>query len=131
MAVSKGDLIAVDLDDGDEVGLAFHPLLDSLSWSFVPLLTGDRAPDSVDSDDFEALFNATIEPDADHDAYGDETQDMCPQLSSEHARLQGQAAGLGVRRPARHRGGWGGQAGRHPRDGGRPGTCSWPAPGSS
>ena len=85
-AVGKGDLIAVDLDDGDEVGLAFHPLLDSLSWSFVPLLTTDRAPDSVDSDDFEALFNATIEPDADHDAYGDETQDMCPQLSSEHAR---------------------------------------------
>jgi Ca2+-binding RTX toxin-like protein len=84
--VSKGDLLAVDLDDGDEVGLAVHPLLDSLSWSFVPLLTGDRAPDSVDSDDFEALFNATIEPDADHDSYGDESQDKCPQLTVEHAR---------------------------------------------
>jgi Ca2+-binding RTX toxin-like protein len=85
VGVSAGDLIAINLDNGDEVGLTSHPLLDSISWSFVPLLTGDRAPDSVDSDDFEALFNATIEPDADHDAYGDETQDKCPQLSSEHA----------------------------------------------
>jgi RTX calcium-binding nonapeptide repeat (4 copies) len=102
MGVSKGDLIAVDLDNGDEVGLTFHPLLDSLSWSFVPLLTGDRAPDSVDSDDFEAAFNATIEPDADHDVYGDETQDMCPQLSSEHVPCMGKpqvsvsVGGLGI-----------------------------------
>ncbi|HEX3278888.1 MAG TPA: hypothetical protein VHR40_10230 [Thermoleophilaceae bacterium] len=86
VVVRAGDLIAINLDDGDEVGLASHPLLDSLSWSFVPLLAGDRAPDSVDSDDFEASFNATIEADADHDGYGDETQDTCPQLSSLHDR---------------------------------------------
>src|SRR3954452_431115 len=86
VGVSAGDLIGIELANVDEVGIASHPLLDSLSGSFVPLLSGDRAPDSVDSDDFEALFNATIEPDADHDAYGDETQDKCPQLSAEHAR---------------------------------------------
>jgi Ca2+-binding RTX toxin-like protein len=86
VGVRAGDLIAVNLDNGDEVGVTSHPLLDSISWSFVPLLTGDRAPDSVDSDDFEALFNASIEPDADHDVYGDETQDRCPELTSEHAR---------------------------------------------
>jgi hypothetical protein len=85
-AVSKGDLIAVELDYGDEVGIASHPLLDSLSWSFFPQLSGDRAPDSVDSDNFEALFNARIEPDADHDGHGDETQDKCPEIKSLYAR---------------------------------------------
>jgi hypothetical protein len=86
MRVSAGDLIAVDLDDGDEIGLTSHPLLDSLSWSFVPLLTGDRAPDSIDSDDFEALFNVIVERGADRDGYGDDSQDNCPQLASEWFR---------------------------------------------
>ena len=84
--VRAGDLIAVKLDDGDEIGVVSHATFDSSSWSFFPRLTGDRPPDSIDSDDFEALFNATIEPDVDGDGYGDETQDSCPQLAQEHAR---------------------------------------------
>jgi hypothetical protein len=81
--VRAGDLLGVTLDDGDEIGVVSHSVFDSSSWSFVPRLTGDRPPDSIDSDDFEALFNATIEPDVDGDGYGDETQDSCPQLAQE------------------------------------------------
>jgi hypothetical protein len=83
MAVHAGDLIGVQLGDGDEVGVASHTTFDSSSWSFFPLLSSERPPDSIDSDDFEALVNATIEPDVDRDGYGDETQDHCPQLAQE------------------------------------------------
>jgi hypothetical protein len=83
--VKAGDLIGVDLNSGEEIGVVSHATPDSASMSFVPLFaTGEtRAPTSTDSDDFEALFNATIEPDADGDGYGDETQDSCPQLAQE------------------------------------------------
>jgi len=33
----------------------------------------------------DELINATVEPDADHDGYGDETQDQCPTNASTHA----------------------------------------------
>jgi hypothetical protein len=83
LPVRAGDRIAIELDDGEEVDIVGHPTVDSTSSTFAPLLiTGQtRAPDSTDSDDFEALFNATIEPDADGDGFGDETQDKCPELA--------------------------------------------------
>jgi hypothetical protein len=86
LPVRAGDLIGVELDDGDEIGIVSHALLDSISWSYFGPFTSDRPPDSVDNDNFEMLFNARIERDADGDAYGDETQDPCPQLALEHRR---------------------------------------------
>lgn len=105
MSVRAGDLIGVQLDNGDEIGISPHATFDSTSWFFAPPLTSERPPDSIDTDDFEALFNATIEPDPDHDGYGDETQDNCPQLTEEHLRtctgrptmfLSSGFAGIGV-----------------------------------
>jgi hypothetical protein len=81
--VRAGDLIAVDLDDGEELGIATHETFDSESSRFLPRLGNaeTRAPTVSGPDDFEALFQAVVEPDADGDGFGDETQDRCPQLS--------------------------------------------------
>ena len=49
--VRAGDLIGVRLDDGDEIGVVSHSAFDSSSWSFFGPFTGDRSPDSIDSDD--------------------------------------------------------------------------------
>jgi hypothetical protein len=86
MPVRAGDLIGVDLDEGEEVGIAPHATFDSESSLFTPLLSDGktRAPTDSGPDDFELLFNARIEPDADRDGYGDETQDRCPELAAEH-----------------------------------------------
>lgn len=81
--VKAGDRIGIDLDDGEEIGILRHAGFDSTSLTFAPLLAASesRAPDSSDSDDFEALFNASIEPDVDGDGYGDESDDRCPELA--------------------------------------------------
>jgi hypothetical protein len=95
--VRAGDLIAVDLDDGEEIGVAAHATFDSASHSFFPPLGAAemRAPDQTDSDDFEMLFSAIVEPDADRDGFGDETQDDCPQLAETQHRCRG-VVSLGV-----------------------------------
>ena len=87
LIVRAGDLIGVDLTQGQGIAAANHPAFDSTSMTFAPLLGSNeaRVPDPADSDDFEALFNATVEPDADGDGYGDETQDRCPQFAQENA----------------------------------------------
>jgi RTX calcium-binding nonapeptide repeat (4 copies) len=81
--VKAGDRIGLDLDDGEQIGIFSHASFDSTSLTFAPLLATSetRAPDSTDSDDFEALFNASIEPDVDGDGYGDESDDRCPELA--------------------------------------------------
>jgi RTX calcium-binding nonapeptide repeat (4 copies) len=84
--VAAGELIGVDLANGEEIGIFGHSSFDSASLTFAPRLGtgGTRAPDFTDSDDYEMLFNAVIEPDADGDGYGDETQDKCPDLAETH-----------------------------------------------
>ena len=86
-----GDLIAVNLDDGEEIGVASHATFDSSSHTFIPRLGAreTRAPTLTDTDDFEMLFNAVIEPDADRDGYGDETDDGCPELTEAHFNCPG------------------------------------------
>jgi hypothetical protein len=43
------------------------------------LLEGEtRAPFQFPTSSYNVMLNADIEPDADHDGYGDETQDQCP-----------------------------------------------------
>jgi hypothetical protein len=85
--VEAGDLIGVDLDETDEIGAVERPGFDSASHTFFPQLGGGemRVPDLTESDDFEALFNATVEPDADGDGYGDDSQDGCPQVAQTHS----------------------------------------------
>jgi hypothetical protein len=81
--VAAGDLIGLDLEHGEEIGISAHASEDSASLAFFPKLgdAGTRAPTDTYADDFEMHFRATIERDADNDGYGDETQDECPQLA--------------------------------------------------
>lgn len=83
MPVKAGDLIGVDLANGEEIGIVDHSSFDSGSHTFAPRLgaTETRAPTSTDTDDYEALFKAVLEPDVDGDGWGDETQDRCPELA--------------------------------------------------
>jgi hypothetical protein len=58
-----------------------------------PYLAGDPQPGSsvtINGQGNARLdVQATIEPDADHDGYGDETQDLCPTNASTHAACPG------------------------------------------
>jgi hypothetical protein len=49
------------------------------AWKWVPGLSEGVLPESSGEGNLELLFNATIEPDRDHDGYGDKTQDRCPE----------------------------------------------------
>jgi hypothetical protein len=104
--VRAGDLIAVDLDDGEELGIATHETFDSASSLFLPRL-GDaetRAPIASGPDDFEALFQAVVEPDSDGDGFGDETQDQCPQLSETQRLCRNSVSGRFAPQPGVSRG---------------------------
>jgi hypothetical protein len=59
-------------------------------WKYVPGLKEGRLPLSTSEGDLELLFNATVEPDRDHDGYGDRTQDRCPKDPRYHAHCDRQ-----------------------------------------
>lgn len=75
LPIASGDRIGVDADDSarfrDVAGAAYGLWLPRLDDSAPP-----SAPTPVQ--DKEILFNADVEADADHDGFGDETQDACP-----------------------------------------------------
>jgi hypothetical protein len=48
-----------------------------------PFVQGSTTPFTIDPDR-EILVNADVEPDADHDGFGDETQDLCPRDTGTH-----------------------------------------------
>jgi uncharacterized repeat protein (TIGR01451 family) len=80
IAVKAGDVIGLDAPGGAKVAAsatataiyAFNPALGT-----VPHMPSKQANQ-------ELLVNADIEPDADGDGYGDETQDLCPADASRH-----------------------------------------------
>lgn len=83
MPVRAGDELGVDLYEVENT--AMPPILSSpasgaeLDFWYPQLGVGEsRAPLTSEK---ELLMNATIEPDADHDGYGDETQDQCPSVA--------------------------------------------------
>lgn len=53
-------------------------------WKWVPGLSEGLLPLNDSEGDLELLFNATVEPDRDHDEYGDITQDRCPKDPNHH-----------------------------------------------
>lgn len=77
---------------GDQIGIDFEPppkmdvpaMRSSATgaamdyWKPVLAPTAERNPFENDKANYEVLVNATIEPDADKDGWGDETQDKCP-----------------------------------------------------
>lgn len=93
--VKRGDLLGVRLQATHALPIADRPAADVTFDVFAPMLeaTPRVADDSVTAADFELLVNADLEPDADQDGFGDETQDRCPGVaeleSGTCATLQG------------------------------------------
>jgi hypothetical protein len=84
LPIAAGDRIALDLDAASDgtLDLAIHvsqPGTTLVLWN--PTLadgTTPLSPDMTFAPGEEAMFNADMEPDADADGFGDETQDQCP-----------------------------------------------------
>ena len=84
LPVQAGDRLGIDLLDVPflaMVNILRRPSspLDIVDKWDPPLAEGaSTAPSVNDETDFELTMNADIEPDADGDGFGDETQDLCP-----------------------------------------------------
>ena len=75
LPVKKGEQLAID---ATEVEANYSQGCDHCSYVFAPsLVDGSGARGSLESTN-QLLVQATIEPDADGDGFGDETQDQCP-----------------------------------------------------
>jgi hypothetical protein len=74
LPVSKGDHLAID---GTNIAATVNNSGDKFSYVFTPPLVQGQGPRGSTSSTGELLVAATIEPDADHDGFGDETQDKC------------------------------------------------------
>jgi hypothetical protein len=81
MPVQAGDELGVEMfevEQSSTMPIIRTGVLGATTDFWYPaLLPGQEKPPTVDEGEFELLMNATIEPDADHDGYGDETQDQC------------------------------------------------------
>lgn len=80
LPVQAGDKIGIDTLEVAE--LQSVPVIRSLPGAsfqrwFPPLADGQTFAPTVTTSDFELMLNATLEPDADKDGWGDETQDKC------------------------------------------------------
>jgi hypothetical protein len=78
LGIAAGDRVGVDLPTGFVSQIGVRQPTGTAIDSWAPSLGSQtRAPNSS-FPDYELLLNATIEPDADGDGFGDETQDACP-----------------------------------------------------
>jgi hypothetical protein len=95
LPIKAGDFLAVDGDRNNQVFMAFKSLqLDSASphygqaearYWFPALEPGKESQSILIPDRFyEPLVSAVVEPDADGDGYGDETQDCAPTDAAVH-----------------------------------------------
>jgi hypothetical protein len=86
LAIRAGDYIGVDAFAGASLAYRIPAPGASVPAYYPP----GRLPDGATAQPtgtlfgFELLLNADIEPDADRDGYGDETQDKCPTDASTH-----------------------------------------------
>jgi hypothetical protein len=82
LPIQSGDGLGLDCcADPDPTHLAyfFAPTASADTFTWTPrLLDGEPARSGGLFSPGELLINADIEPDADHDGFGDETQDQCP-----------------------------------------------------
>ncbi|MEA2316365.1 MAG: hypothetical protein QOD44_554 [Solirubrobacteraceae bacterium] len=75
--IGTGDHIGVDLAPTSEVGVRDKTGAEAAIFA-PPLGDGERRGSQFTLQDEEGLINADVEPDADRDGFGDETQDQCP-----------------------------------------------------
>jgi hypothetical protein len=79
LPVKKGEQLAID---ATEIEANYSQGCDHCSYVFAPpLVDGSGAQGSLESSG-QLLVQASIEPDADGDGFGDETQDQCPSQAS-------------------------------------------------
>jgi hypothetical protein len=79
LPVKKGQHLAID---GTDVQATYNNSGDEFSYVYQPpLVAGAAGRGSLEATG-ELLVAATIEPDADNDGFGDETQDLCPRQAT-------------------------------------------------
>jgi hypothetical protein len=92
LPIAAGDHVGVDGASGSTIGTRSTPGAAMAIWS--PFLAdGETRAATASIGDLELLMNADVEPDADEDGYGDESQDDCP--SSAETQLPCGKATLG------------------------------------
>lgn len=85
LPIRAGDLIGLDLDDNAGVGQANVAGSTIDEWGNPGFLAdGVTAPPNTVYQNEELLFNGDVEPDADNDGFGDESQDQCPTDATTH-----------------------------------------------
>jgi hypothetical protein len=84
--VAAGDRLAVHVRAGSEVGVADGGTAAIIGFPAAAPPTAGQALTGGDTPEtgFRMLVSATVEPDADHDGYGDETQDTCATNGATH-----------------------------------------------
>lgn len=91
LPVRAGDNIGIDLTPQTTLAARQVTGAREAVW-FPPLADGQTRSPEVVNNDVENLFNADIEPDADGDGFGDETQDLCPTDASTQGLCRGPCA---------------------------------------
>ncbi len=83
LPVEAGDQLALDVGAGAAAVLHRRPGAGGVT-AFTPAVAdGAAAPAATRLEGAELLMNADVEPDADGDGYGDETQDNCPSIPND------------------------------------------------
>ncbi|MEZ5062999.1 MAG: hypothetical protein R2700_16095 [Solirubrobacterales bacterium] len=87
--ISQGDFVGVEQDGMGTGTAAFYASASDVFFATPkyasPMLPADGSPASASTfDSREVLLRARVELDADHDGFGDETQDGCPSDASTH-----------------------------------------------
>jgi uncharacterized repeat protein (TIGR01451 family) len=82
LPVKAGDVIGIDDSSSAKI---FASPVPTAAYYFQPLGAGSVAQAPAKQSSRELLLSADIEPDADGDGYGDETQDLCPTDETRHS----------------------------------------------
>ena len=91
LPIAGGDRIALVTPGGGHLGIRDSGGLSIDVWA-PPLATGETRSPTNSAPSAELLLSGTVEPDADHDGYGDETQDRCPADAATQAPCSGKRA---------------------------------------
>jgi hypothetical protein len=97
LPVKKGQHLAIDATES--IAAVYNSSSELFSYVFAPPLVDGAPPRTTNVVVPELLVAATIEPDADGDGFGDETQDQCPSQASTQGPCDNTApvvSGLGV-----------------------------------
>lgn len=81
--VAAGDVLALRLTGSSDPQIGVSAPTAATRW--LEFAVGDSAGRILDDSTYELAFNADVEPDADGDGYGDETEDKCPTDGSRHS----------------------------------------------